>query len=187
MTPVHFERDAKFWADWERNWLLYGTVYAINNPEPRVVPLDEFVVMTAAHAYQLAQQLRKAEERVAVLTEAHNAEWALRFAEDWPRTSKAYHDVQDRWDAAQKAARAALGRRREGSNAFAEHHSETDSASGRGGDASPRSSRGRRCRWPGLPCPRTGHVRPVRRWLEVRRGRHRNVDSRRRRAHPGPC
>ncbi len=35
---VRFDRDEAFWLEWERQWLLYGTVYAINNPEPRVVP-----------------------------------------------------------------------------------------------------------------------------------------------------
>jgi len=61
---VRFDRDEKFWLDWERNWLLYGTVYAINNPEPRVVPPDEFVVVTIAERDRLARALAESEGRL---------------------------------------------------------------------------------------------------------------------------
>jgi hypothetical protein len=45
VSPVaRFDRDEQFWLDWELQWLLYGTVYAINTPEPRVIPFDALTV-----------------------------------------------------------------------------------------------------------------------------------------------
>jgi len=45
VSPVaRFDTDEKFWADWDRQWLLYGTVYAVNLPEPRVVPANTLTI-----------------------------------------------------------------------------------------------------------------------------------------------
>jgi hypothetical protein len=42
VSPVaRFDLSDQFWSDWLKNWLLYGSVYAINLPEPRVVPFDK--------------------------------------------------------------------------------------------------------------------------------------------------
>jgi len=45
VSPVaRFDLDEQFWLDWWRNWYLYGTVYAINTPEPRVIPAETLTI-----------------------------------------------------------------------------------------------------------------------------------------------
>lgn len=44
LQTVSFDLDDDFWQDWFNNWFLYGTVYAINHPEPRVVDATEITV-----------------------------------------------------------------------------------------------------------------------------------------------
>lgn len=42
--PTTFPSDEQFRRDIERNWLLYGTVYIVNTPTPRVIPSEAIEV-----------------------------------------------------------------------------------------------------------------------------------------------
>jgi len=45
-----------FWRDWFREWVLYGAVYAINMPEPHVIPAGSLTVHEGPCALPTTEQ-----------------------------------------------------------------------------------------------------------------------------------